>query len=63
MACIEDLRVAAKILGGRKIKKGVRVTVFPGTQKIYLDALKEGLIAQMVEAGAVVSTPTCGPCL
>lgn len=60
---IEDLRVAAKILGGRKIKKGVRVIVFPGTQKIYLDALKEGLIAQMVEAGAVVSTPTCGPCL
>ena len=53
---IEDLRVAAKILGGRKIKKGVRVIVFPGTQKIYLDALKEGLIAQMVEAGAVVST-------
>ncbi len=60
---IEDLRVAAKILNGRKVKKGVRVIVFPGTQKIYLDALKEGLIAQMVEAGAVVSTPTCGPCL
>jgi 3-isopropylmalate/(R)-2-methylmalate dehydratase large subunit len=60
---IEDLRVAARILNGRKVKKGVRVIVFPGTQKIYLDALKEGLIAQMVEAGAVVSTPTCGPCL
>lgn len=60
---IEDLRVAAKILAGRKVKKGVRVIVFPGTQKIYLDALNEGLIAQMVEAGAVVSTPTCGPCL
>jgi 3-isopropylmalate/(R)-2-methylmalate dehydratase large subunit len=60
---IEDLRVAASILGGRKVKKGIRVIVFPGTQKIYLDALKEGLITKMVEAGAVVSTPTCGPCL
>ena len=60
---IEDLRVAAKLLSGRKVKKGVRVIVFPGTQKIYLDALKEGLITTMVEAGAVVSTPTCGPCL
>ena len=60
---IEDLRVAAKFLEGRKVKKGIRVIVFPGTQKIYLDALKEGLITKMVEAGAVVSTPTCGPCL
>jgi len=60
---LEDLRVAAKILKGRKVKKGVRVIIFPGTQKIYLDALKEGLIEQFIEAGAVVSTPTCGPCL
>ncbi|HOL84540.1 MAG TPA: 3-isopropylmalate dehydratase large subunit [Thermoclostridium caenicola] len=60
---MEDLRVAAKILKGRKVKKGVRVIVFPGTQKIYLDALKEGIIEQLIEAGAVVSTPTCGPCL
>lgn len=60
---LEDLRVAAKILKGRKVKKGVRCIVFPGTQKIYLEALKEGLITDMVEAGAVVSTPTCGPCL
>lgn len=60
---IEDLRVAASILKDKKVKKGVRVIVFPGTQRIYLDALKEGLIEQMVEAGAVVSTPTCGPCL
>jgi len=60
---LEDLRVAAKILNGRKVKKGVRVIIFPGTQRIYLDALKEGLIEQFVEAGAVVSTPTCGPCL
>jgi 3-isopropylmalate/(R)-2-methylmalate dehydratase large subunit len=60
---MDDLRVAARLLAGRKVKKGVRVIVFPGTQQIYLEALREGLIAQMVEAGAVVSTPTCGPCL
>jgi len=60
---MEDLRVAAKILKGRKVKKGVRLIVFPGTQRIYLEALKEGIIEQLIEAGAVVSTPTCGPCL
>jgi 3-isopropylmalate/(R)-2-methylmalate dehydratase large subunit len=60
---ITDLRIAADILRGRRVKKGVRVIVFPGTQAIYLQALKEGLIADMVEAGAAVSTPTCGPCL
>lgn len=60
---IEDLRVTAKILKGRKVKKGVRVLVFPGTQNIYLQALKEGLVEDIVEAGAVFSTPTCGPCL
>jgi len=60
---IEDIRVAASILKGRKVAKGVRVIVFPATQKIYLQALREGLIEQLVEAGAVVSTPTCGPCL
>jgi len=60
---IEDLRVAAKILRGRKVKKVVRCIVIPGTQKIYLQALKEGLIADFVEAGAIFSTPTCGPCL
>lgn len=60
---ISDLRVAAKILKGNKVKKGVRCLVFPGTQKIYLQALEEGLITDIVEAGAVFSTPTCGPCL
>lgn len=60
---ISDMRVAAQILRGKKVKKGVRCIVFPGTQKIYLQALKEGLITDMVEAGAVFSTPTCGPCL
>jgi 3-isopropylmalate/(R)-2-methylmalate dehydratase large subunit len=60
---IEDIRVAASILKGRKVANGVRVIVFPATQKIYLQALREGLIEQLIEAGAVVSTPTCGPCL
>ena len=45
------------------MKKGVRCIVFPGTQKIYLQALEEGIIKDLIEAGAVVSTPTCGPCL
>jgi len=60
---ISDLRVAAKILEGKKVAKGIRTIVFPATQKIYLQALKEGLIETFVKAGAVVSTPTCGPCL
>ena len=60
---MEDLRVAASILKGRKVAKGVRVIVIPATQKIYLDAMEEGLLKTFVEAGAVVSTPTCGPCL
>ncbi len=60
---LEDLRVAAEILKGKKIKKGIRCLIFPATQKIYLDALKEGLIEIFIEAGAAVSTPTCGPCL
>jgi 3-isopropylmalate/(R)-2-methylmalate dehydratase large subunit len=55
--------VAANILKGRKVKKGVRVIIFPGTQKIYLQAVREGLAEIFVEAGAVFSTPTCGPCL
>lgn len=58
-----DLRIAADILRGRKVKKGVRVIVFPGTQAIYLQAVKEGLVTDIVEAGAAFSTPTCGPCL
>ena len=60
---MEDLRVTAKILKGKKVKKGVRVIVFPGTQNIYLQAIKEGLVETIVSAGAVFSTPTCGPCL
>ena len=60
---IDDLRVAAEILKGRKVKKGVRCIVIPATQNIYLQAMEEGLLKIFIEAGAVVSTPTCGPCL
>ncbi|HEX3039843.1 MAG TPA: 3-isopropylmalate dehydratase large subunit [Caproiciproducens sp.] len=60
---IEDLRVAASILKGRKVAKNVRCIILPGTQAIYLQALREGLAEIFVEAGAVFSTPTCGPCL
>ena len=59
----EDLRIAARILKGRKVKKGVRCIVIPATQAIYLQAMEEGLLKIFIEAGAVVSTPTCGPCL
>ncbi|MCL1879638.1 MAG: 3-isopropylmalate dehydratase large subunit [Actinomycetia bacterium] len=60
---MEDLRVAAGLLKGRKVKKGVRLIVIPGSQRIYLEAMREGLLETFVEAGAAVSTPTCGPCL
>ncbi len=60
---IDDLRIAAKVLDGRKVAKGVRTIIFPATQKIYLQAIEEGLITIFIKAGAVVSTPTCGPCL
>ena len=60
---IDDLRCAAQILKNHKVKKGVRCIIIPATQKIYLQALEEGLLKIFIEAGAVVSTPTCGPCL
>jgi len=60
---MEDLRIAASILRGRHVHRDVRCIVIPGTQQVYLDALREGLIETFIEAGAVVSTPTCGPCL
>ncbi len=60
---IEDLRTAAEILKGKKVKKGLRVIIIPATQAVYLQAMEEGLLKTFVEAGAVVSTPTCGPCL
>ncbi len=60
---LDDLRVAAQILKGRKVNRNVRTIVLPGSQQVYLDALREGLIEIFIEAGAAVSTPTCGPCL
>jgi len=60
---ISDLRVAAALLKGKKAAKGVKLIVFPATQKIYLQAVKEGLAEIFVKAGGVFSTPTCGPCL
>lgn len=60
---MDDLRVAASILKGKKVAKGLRVIVIPATQQIYLDAMEEGLLKIFIEAGAIVSTPTCGPCL
>ncbi|MDR0288307.1 MAG: 3-isopropylmalate dehydratase large subunit [Clostridiales bacterium] len=60
---MEDLRIAASILKDRKVADGVRTIVLPGSQEIYLQAMKEGLLEIFVRAGAAVSTPTCGPCL
>ena len=60
---IQDIRQAAEILKGRKVAKNVRCIVIPATQSIYLQAMREGLLEIFIEAGAVVSTPTCGPCL
>ena len=60
---LEDMRIAAQILKGKKVHPGVRCIIIPGSQQVYLDALIEGLIEIFIKAGAVVSTPTCGPCL
>jgi 3-isopropylmalate/(R)-2-methylmalate dehydratase large subunit len=60
---IEDLRAAASLLKGRKIHPKIRTVIIPGTQKVYLDAIREGLVEIFVEANCSVSTPTCGPCL
>jgi 3-isopropylmalate/(R)-2-methylmalate dehydratase large subunit len=60
---IEDLRITAKILKNKKINPNLRCIIIPGTQETYLKAIKEGLIEILVKAGAIVSTPTCGPCL
>ena len=60
---ISDLREAASVLKGRKVADGIRAIVIPATQSIYMQAIEEGLVQTFIEAGAVVSTPTCGPCL
>ena len=60
---MEDMHTAARVLKGRKVAKGVRCIIIPATQAIYLQSMREGLLETFIEAGAVVSTPTCGPCL
>lgn len=60
---LDDLRIAAQILKGKKVDKRLRVIIIPATQAIYMQAMKEGLLEIFITAGAVVSTPTCGPCL
>ena len=60
---LEDLQIAARILTGRKVHPGLRCIIIPGSPQVYLDALSEGLIEAFIRAGAVVSPPTCGPCL
>ena len=57
------MRVAAEIMRGRKVAPGVRCIVIPATQRVWLQAMEEGLLKTCAEAGCVVSTPTCGPCL
>jgi 3-isopropylmalate/(R)-2-methylmalate dehydratase large subunit len=59
----EDMAVAAEILKGKKVARGVRCIIIPATQKVYLECVKNGLAEIFVEAGEIVSTPTCGPCL
>ena len=60
---LEDLVAAAEILKGKKVAKNVRTIIIPATQKIYLEAIEMGLVKTFIESGAIVSTPTCGPCL
>jgi 3-isopropylmalate/(R)-2-methylmalate dehydratase large subunit len=60
---LDDLRAAAGILKGKKVADGMRLIVIPATQAIYLQAMEEGLLKTFIEAGGIVSTPTCGPCL
>jgi 3-isopropylmalate/(R)-2-methylmalate dehydratase large subunit len=60
---IEDLRLAARVLRGNRIAKYVRTIVIPATQEVYRQAIREGLVEVFLDAGAAISTPTCGPCV
>jgi 3-isopropylmalate/(R)-2-methylmalate dehydratase large subunit len=60
---LEDIQIAAKVLKGKRVHPQVRCIIIPGSQQVYLEALREGLLEDFINAGAVVSTPTCGPCL
>jgi 3-isopropylmalate/(R)-2-methylmalate dehydratase large subunit len=59
---LEDLRIAAKILRGRKVKKGVRALIIPASQEVYMDAMKEELLETFIDSGVLVCNPNCGPC-
>jgi len=61
--CLEDLEIGAKVIKGKKVHSDVRLIVIPATPTIYKDAMEKGILKTFLEAGAVVSTPTCGPCL
>jgi 3-isopropylmalate/(R)-2-methylmalate dehydratase large subunit len=60
---LDDLRIAARVIKGKKVNGDIRCIVIPGSQQVYLDAMREGLIEIFIKAGCAVSTPTCGPCL
>jgi 3-isopropylmalate/(R)-2-methylmalate dehydratase large subunit len=60
---LEDLRVAAKVLAGKKTHPSVRVIVLPGSQRVYKEAVKEGIVETLIDAQCAVSTPTCGACV
>ena len=60
---ISDIEIAAKILKGNKVARGVRTIVIPATQEIYLESIRKGYVEDIIQAGAIFSTPTCGPCL
>jgi len=60
---LEDMAAAAKILEGRQVHRDVRAIIIPGTQQVYKDCMKLGYMDIFIDAGCVVSTPTCGPCL
>ena len=60
---LEDLAQAADLLSGRQVHERVRAIVIPGSQQVYMEAMEKGYIKTFIEAGAIVSTPTCGPCL
>jgi 3-isopropylmalate/(R)-2-methylmalate dehydratase large subunit len=60
---LSDLEIAAGILKGKKVAKGVRLLVIPASRKIYLDALESGIIKTLMESGAVIESPGCGPCV
>lgn len=60
---LDDLRVAARVLNGRKVAPGLRLVVSPGSREVYLHALRDGLIGVFIEAGAIVTPPGCGPCV